>query len=109
VEVIITFLLLLLLWIPRILCIVFTGLVLLLGDFIPALIVVAILILSWKWSWTGGIIFLLAGVAYLIGIETSTPVIYILLFLIGILFLLSWFFRKEIEKAQAIYSGEETN
>jgi hypothetical protein len=93
---------------PRILCILFTCLVLLLGDFIPALIVVAILILSWKWAWAGGIIFLLAGIAYLIWIEVLTPIIYIPLYLTGILFLLSWFFRKEIKKAQAIYSGEET-
>jgi hypothetical protein len=34
------------------------------------------------------------------------PVVFIPLFLVGVLFLLSWFFRKEIEKAQASYEEE---
>jgi len=109
VKVIITFLLLLLHWIPRVLCILFAGLVLLLGNFILPLIVIVILILSWRWSWIGGIIFLLAGIAYMIDkVHHWDAIIYIPLFLIGVLYLLSWFLRKEIIKAQAIYSGEET-
>jgi hypothetical protein len=107
-KVFITFLFLLLHWVPRISCILFTGLVLLLGEFIPALSVIVILILSWRWSWIGGIIFLLAGIAYMISMDHWDSIIYIPLFLIGVLFLVNWFFRKEIIKAQAVYSGEET-
>jgi hypothetical protein len=108
VKLIITLLLLLLPWIPRVLCILFAGLVLLLGNLILSSIIIAILILSWKWSWIGGVIFLLAGIVYIIDkVHYWDAIIYIPLFLIGVLYLLSWSLRKKIIKVQAIYSGEE--
>ena len=107
-KIIIPFLLLFLRWIPRILCLLFAGLILLLGNFILPLIVIIILILSWRWPWIGGIIFLIAGIAYMIGKEHWEVIIYIPLFLTGVLYLISWFLREEIKKAQEIYLGEET-
>lgn len=104
-----TILLFLILWIPRILCVFVTGLVLFLGDFIPALLLIIFLILSWRWSWIGGIIFLFAEVAYLISKNHWDAMIYIPLFLIGVLFLLSWFYRKEIKEAQEEYYWGEAN
>ena len=103
-------LLFLLVWTPRIIGIFFTGFVLLLGDFIPALIVLVILLLSWKWSWIGGILFLTATMVYLIGKDHWEAIIYIPLFFISLLFLLSWVFRKEIIKArEEFWWGEEQN
>jgi hypothetical protein len=96
----INLLLFLLVWTPRIIGIFFTGLVLLLGEFIPAMIVLFILVLSWKWSWIGGVIFLTATLAYFIGKDHWEAIIYIPLFFISALFLLGWVFRKEIIKAR---------
>ena len=115
-------LLLLLLWAPRILCILFaifislfafdvfdqgTGfwktLLALLIHLIPTFFIIIILILSWKRSWIGGISFILLGIAYIFWSSQTgrgSQIIYILLFLVGILFLTSWFLRKDIKKAQ---------
>ena len=122
-------LLLLLNWAPRILGILFaifislfafdvfgqgTGfwktLLALLIHLIPTFLLIIILILSWKRPWIGGIFFILLGIAYIIWSSQSgrgSQIIYIPLFLVGILFLTSWFFRKEIKKAQDAYWGED--
>jgi hypothetical protein len=116
------FLLLSLNWIPKIICILFAifislfamdvfgqgagflaTFVALMAHLIPAFLVVIILILSWKWPWIGGISFIILGIAYVIMMEGKYLIIYIPLFLVGILFLLSWYFRKEIKEARAIY------
>jgi len=118
---------LVLLWTPRIVCILFiasislfacdafgnnTGfwqtLLAFLAHLVPTFVMIFILYLSWKRAWIGGIVFILAGIAYMIWKGVIYPVVFIPLFLVGVLFLLSWFFRKEIIKAQAVYSGEET-
>lgn len=93
-------LLFLLVWTPRIVGFFFTGLVLLLGDILPALIVLVLLVLSWKWSWIGGVIFLIALVAYLAGKDQWEAIIYVPLFIISVLFLLGWVYRIEIKRAQ---------
>jgi len=66
---------------------------------IPADILIALLIVSWKWEWFGGIAFFVLGVVYIIwawgrfqlGVYfgISGP-----LFVIGILFFVNWF-KKE--------------
>ena len=66
---------------------------------IPAYILIALLIVSWKWEWIGGIAFFVLGVVYIIwawgrfqlGVYfgISGP-----LFVIGILFFVNWF-KKE--------------
>lgn len=115
----------LLLWTPRILCILFVAINLflvnvfgqktdlwvtplpLLSHLILTFLILIILILSWWWAWIGGISYVLLGFTYMIwssyNREVLTHSIYVPLFLIGIFFLLSWFFRKEINKAQATY------
>jgi hypothetical protein len=102
-----TILLLFLLWTPRILSVLFAVLVAFLGHLLPPVLVIIILILSWRWSWIGGIIYLSVGIAYLAGVETWDAIIYVPLFLNGVLFLLCWYFRKEIKNAQDVYWGEE--
>jgi hypothetical protein len=103
-------LLFVLVWAPRIIGIFFTGLVLLLGDFLPALILLIVLVVSWKWSWIGGIIFAAATVAYLIGKDHWEAIIYIPLIFISVLYLLGWILRKEITSAQEeFWWGEEQN
>ena len=118
-------LLLILLWAPRILCILFaifisffafdvfdqgTGfwktLLALLIHLIPTFLIIFILILSWKRTWIGGISYILIGVAYIIWSSQTnrgSQIIYIPLLLVGILFLTSWFLRKKIKEAQAAY------
>jgi hypothetical protein len=109
-----------LLWTPRILGILFTFLVsifafdvfgqgagflktllALLVHLIPTFLLIVILVVSWKRPWIGGLSFVLLGVAYLIWKGFAYPVIYIAVFLVGILFLLSWIFRKQISETPA--------
>jgi len=112
-------------WIPRILCILFAigislfaldafennegfwkTLLALLIHLIPAFIVIAVLALSWRWPWVGGVSYVLLGIAYLIWSSRSgrgSAIIYIPLFSIGILFLINWFLRKKIEEAKEAY------
>jgi hypothetical protein len=109
-------------WTPRIICILFiaaislfacdafghdTGfwktLLAFLAHLLPTFSMIFILYLSWKRAWIGGILFILAGIAYMVWKGVEYPVVFIPLFLVGILFLLSWFFREEVKKAQAGY------
>jgi glucose-6-phosphate-specific signal transduction histidine kinase len=120
-------LLLFLLWTPRILCIllaIFAGLfsfdvfgqgtsfwktlIAFIIQFTPTLIIIAIIILSWKWPWVGGICFIVMGIAYLIlfAQRSQSHFIDLSLFLTGILFLLSWILRKNIIDAKEAYWGD---
>ena len=113
---------LVLLWTPRIVCILFTvaislfacdafgndagfwkTLLAFLVHLLPTFVMIFILYLSWKRAWIGGIVFVIAGIAYIFWKGAEYPVIFIPLFLVGLLFLLSWFFRKEIDEARADY------
>jgi uncharacterized membrane protein len=68
---------------------------------IPTAIIVAVLAVSWRWEWVGGILFIAVGILYL-----SNPrvwhhpdwiaVISGPLFLVGALFLFGWSKRAEI-------------
>jgi len=119
-------LLLFLLWIPRVLTILFaifislfafdvfdqgTGffktLLALLIHLIPTFLIIAILVLSWKWPLIGGIGFILLGLLYVYWANRNIEVyalIYIPLFLTGVLFLLSWLLRYRIKEAQDAYN-----
>lgn len=106
----------LLFWIPRILTILFAGFITLfaldvfqegiglwdamgelLVHLIPTFILIALLVMSWKWEWIVGSVFIILGLAYMIMnfdykqwiMAISGP-----LLLIGILFLLDWNNRK---------------
>ena len=104
-------------WTPRILCIVFalfismfaldvfsegyTGLEIVLALFmhlVPTYIIVALLLVAWKWEWIGAIAFCGLGVYYVLMTRGRMPLITYLLipgpsFVISLLFLLSWLWR----------------
>jgi len=102
-KIIINSLLLFLLWLPRILLIL-SAAFLAIFNWILLLIGIVVLVLSWKWPWIGGLISITLGIAYVINYWGKLDhFIYISLLAIGILFLLGWFFRKEIIKAQDAY------
>jgi len=113
---------LVLMWTPRIVCILFiasislfacddfgddTGfwktLLAFLVHLLPTFIMIFILYLSWKRAWIGGMVFILAGIAYIVWKGIEYPVIFIPLFVVGVLFLLSWVFREETKESQANY------
>lgn len=109
-------------WIPRILSIIFILFLMLLsldifemnlgfwgtmvGLFmhnLPALFLLVVLIISWKYEIIGGIFFILAGILYIILLMKNPFEWYMLLwalqisgiaFLIGILFLVNWYKNK---------------
>ena len=110
----------LLFWLPRVLCILFAVFIslfaldvfgegytfweMILGfliHLIPTGIVLVVLAISWRWEWVGGILFIALGTAYLVMswskfhwsayVAISGP-----LFLIGVLFLISWWHSKTL-------------
>jgi len=72
---------------------------------IPSFILLAVLIISWRYEIVGGIAFILAGIAYIILALARNNFEWYLLswpmiiagpaFLIGILFLVNWFGKKK--------------
>ena len=83
---------------------------------IPVLILLAVLIISWKREIVGGIVFILAGLLYcgisIVRVATSSPTEWYMLawslqiagpaFLIGILFIVGWVKRKKLLQAAEI-------
>jgi len=68
---------------------------------IPVFIILGVLLLSWKWEWVGGIVYIVLGFYYLLkmwnGRHIETLLIISLpLFILGILFLIGWLFRKDL-------------
>ena len=110
----------LLFWTPRILCILFAVFVslfaldvfnedysfwetilALLIHLIPTYIILIVLAVSWRWEWVGAILFSALGLLYmLMSWGQFNLSVYLMmsgpLFLIGILFLLNWLYRKEL-------------
>lgn len=72
---------------------------------IPTYILIALLLVSWKWEWIGGIAFFLLGVFYIVWVWGKFPVSVYFgisgpLFIISILFFVGWFKReKNLPKA----------
>jgi len=110
----------LLFWTPRILCILFVVFVslfaldvfgegygfwgtmlALLMHLIPTGVILIVLAISWRWEWVGGILFTALGALYLVMfwgrfhwsayLLISGP-----LFLVGVLFLISWLYRAAL-------------
>jgi hypothetical protein len=108
-------------WSPRILCILFTliitmfaldvfgegygfleTLLALLKHQIPTGILVVTLIISWRWEWVGGVVFLVLAVFYIYWSWGRFPLItYIVMcgpmFLMSILFFINWKYRAELK------------
>lgn len=114
---------LLLFWSPRILCIAFAVLVslfaldvfheahglqqttlLLTIHMIPAAIVVAVLLVAWRWEWVGAVLFAAAAALYMARVLPTHPnwalTIAVPLLLIAALFLVSWLKRSELRPAR---------
>ena len=108
-------------WAPRILCVLFA---LFLGLFafdvfvegvsiweqvlafvihlIPVYVVVIVLLIAWKWEWVGAVLFIGLGLVYLYEVWGRLHwSAYVLisgpLFLIGVLFLLDWKYREQLQ------------
>jgi len=110
-------------WSPRIICILFAVFIsifaldvfeenkelrdIIIGlaiHLIPTFLIIVLLILSWKWEWIGGIFFIALGILYIVFAYGKFPLsVYFIisgpLFVVGALFLMNWFWRKEIRKA----------
>jgi hypothetical protein len=61
---------------------------------IPALFLLVVLIISWKYEIVGGIVFIFASLIYFL-IMSGALIIAIPSFLIGILFLINWFKKRK--------------
>jgi len=73
---------------------------------IPALVLLVVLIISWKYEIVGGIVFVLAGLLYIIMviIRSSLPLPIAIswsltiagpAFLVGVLFMINWFKKRQ--------------
>jgi len=81
-----------------------------LGDLIPAFVIIAVLLIAWKWEVVGGIIFILLGLIIILmywgkGLIGLLDYILIVsgwaLFLIGVLFLLNKFIlQKKVKETE---------
>ena len=107
-----------LLWMPRILGILFAAFISLFAfdvfgegsgfwktalalclHLIPTGIILVVLALAWRWEWVGGVVFVALAALYLIAFWgrfhwSAYLVISGSLFLVGILFLISWVYRR---------------
>jgi hypothetical protein len=68
---------------------------------IPTAVVLIVLAIAWRWEWVGGILFIALGVLYiaLFWDRFEWPAFLIIsapLLLVGVLFLLNWFYREEV-------------
>ena len=114
----------LLYWAPRVLCILFAGFITifaadvfsesrgfwptalaLLIHLIPTLLIVAVLVVSWRREWIGGILFIAAGALYVVwawGRPFAKLYVFLLIagpsVLTGALFLLNWLRRAELRE-----------
>jgi hypothetical protein len=111
----------LLFWTPRILCVSFAFFVSLFAldvfgagygffetilafliHLIPTGMILIALVVSWRWEWIGAIAFTALGVSYIVTFwdrEFSWSVYVMMsgpLFLLGILFLINWLYRKQL-------------
>jgi len=70
---------------------------------IPTGLILLALIIAWRWEWVGGILFIALGIWYIIAFWGRFILIsYIMisgpLFLIAILFLVNWLYRRDLRK-----------
>ncbi len=67
---------------------------------IPSIVLIIIIVLAWKWEWIGALAFLGVAVWYALmtrGIQGSVNlVISVIPFILGLLFLAGWIWRKQI-------------
>ena len=103
-------------WTPRLLCLAFAAflsifaldvfgehlpfarmLLALLMHLVPTLVLLALLALSWKWEWIGGVGFIGLGVYYYVWMMHGRYFLVALpALIIGALFFANWIWRKEL-------------
>ena len=70
---------------------------------IPSILLAIAIILAWRWEWVGTAAFAGWSIFYITYFQGSHWSVYVLIaglpFVIGILFLLDWIYRKEIHAA----------
>lgn len=115
----------LLFWAPRVLCILFAVFVSLFAldvfgegyglweamlgfliHLIPTGLVLVALAIAWRWEWLGGVLFIALGAWYIVMTwERANWSAYLLisgpLFLVGVLFLVNWRYRRELRQDPA--------
>jgi hypothetical protein len=113
----------LLFWTPRILCLLFAAFISLFAadvfgegygfwktilalfiHLLPTWIILIVLAAAWRWEWVGGIVFIALATLYLVGfwgrfhwsvyLVISGP-----LLLVGTLFFLNWFYKKQLQRS----------
>ena len=69
---------------------------------IPTYIVIAVLLIAWKWEWVGGTLFVFAGFFYIFGANNMHWSAYVVIagppILIGILFIIAHFSSKSTHR-----------
>ena len=69
---------------------------------LPTYIVIAVLLIAWKWEWVGGILFIFAGFFYIFGANNMHWSAYLLIagppILIGCLFIAAYFLSKSTRR-----------
>jgi hypothetical protein len=112
-------------WSPRLLCILFAVFVSVFAldvfgqgygfwktilalsmHMIPTAIIILFLAISWRWEWVGGVLYIALGILYIVMFRGRFPwSVYVVmsgpLFLVGILFLIYWRYKKELRAANA--------
>ncbi|MCJ7529743.1 MAG: hypothetical protein MUO64_01765 [Anaerolineales bacterium] len=68
---------------------------------IPTFAILIVLAISWRWEWVGGVLFIFLAAFYLVRFGGQFPwSIYLVMsgppFLVGILFIINWFYRKDL-------------
>ena len=75
----------------------------LLTHLIPAAIMAAVLAISWRWEWTGGVLYILCSVLYVLAFRGAALALYLWislpLFIAGVLFLGNWWLQGRAKKA----------
>jgi hypothetical protein len=64
---------------------------------LPTLLLMITLIISWRWEWVGAIVFNALGLFLLISSGGESWFISVPLFLVGILFLVSWMITRRLK------------
>lgn len=67
---------------------------------IPSIVLTIAVVLAWKWEWIGATLFIGWAIFYLVTARGFPWSVYVLItgipFVVGSLFLVDWFYRKEI-------------
>ncbi len=68
---------------------------------LPTVLILAFLIISWRWEWIGAIVYVALGILYIVMAYGQFPFSVFVtisgpLFLVGILFLINWIYRDEL-------------